>query len=131
MKFILYLFSFLVVAASAGAQTKTATAPKRPIHKATIAGKTNGNISKSDLLNSKGVLTSNETHHITEFSMSLIGKDAEEMEFFNGKNGELTENMRAEIKGADSGSKISFESILCADSTNKTHKMNTLSFLIK
>jgi hypothetical protein len=141
MKLLAYLFSFFVIATAANAQTKPAQAKqaapaaiapaKKPIHKASIAGKSNGNISRNELLNSKGVETSEPSHRITEYKMTIVGKDGEDMEFFNDKGGELTENMRAELKGADIGSKIAFEGIMCADSTNKTHKMNALTFLLK
>jgi hypothetical protein len=131
-----------VLALAANAQTKqaqtkqpaapaTAAPAKKPIHKASIAGKSNGNITRTELLSSKGVQTSEPSHHIVEYKMTIVGRDGEDMEFYNDKNGELTENMRAELKGADTGSKISFEGIMCADSTNKPHKMNALTFLLK
>jgi hypothetical protein len=134
MKILKYLFIFpLALGITANAQTtETKPAPaKKLIHKASIAGKSNGNVSRNDLLTSKGILTSAPDHHIVEFKMTILGRDGEDMEFYNDKDGTLTENMRAELKGAEPGSKVSFEGIMCADSTNKPHKMNSISFLLK
>ena len=121
------LFLFFIAAAGAQAQT----AAQKPLHKATISGKEGGSISKSAIVNSKGIVPPDQTHHITEFKMTIINRENDEIEFFNDKSGGLTENMCEELKGAQSGNKVIFESIKCVGVDSVVHAVNPMTFVIK
>jgi len=131
MKIILNLFSFLIISCAVSAQTSPSSPPQKPVHKATIAGKMGGSTSKNELLNSKGLIPVDKTHRITEFKLTIVNRENDEIEFFNDKSGELTENMRAEIKGAESGNKVLFENIKCLGADSVSHLVNPLTFIIK
>jgi hypothetical protein len=131
MKYILYLFSFLIFAFAANAQTQSAPASQKLAHKANIAGKPGGTISKNALVNSRGIVPPDKTHHISEFKMTIINRENDETEFFNDKSGGLTENMCEELKAAQSGNKVIFENIKCVGPDSTTHFVNSLSFTLK
>ena len=102
--------------------------------KINIAGKTKGEITKDELLNSKGIVFDDSLtniYRITTFRMALISKGSGEKDFSNIKNGELTNIMREVIGNASSGNKIYFEMIRCTNKNNETRMISPLSFVIK
>jgi hypothetical protein len=102
--------------------------------KVNIAGIVKGDIAKEVMLNSKGLSIDdkkNSVYRIVSFRMTIVIKGTAPKEFYNEKNGELTEEMRDAIKRTSTGSKIYFEYIKCIDENNLTHKFNPAAFILK
>jgi hypothetical protein len=129
---LIYFFSLFIIASAAQAQQVKEDMSLLDLNnKASIAGKTGGEITKDELLKSKGVETSDSAHHISGYKLTIATTDAEPLEFPSGHSGKLTELMRDAIKKAPAGSKISFEYIYCSDKHNMPHIVNPLIFVLK
>jgi hypothetical protein len=103
---------------------------------ASIAGKTNGEITREELLNSKGLLLENKPESvsgITSFRITMVekGNVLGPMDLSNLDNGELTSKMREAIKSAPAGSKIYFEYIKCTNKDGSIRSLSPLNFVLK
>lgn len=104
--------------------------------KVTIAGKTNGEITREELLDSKGLVIENKpegVNGISSFRITIVekGNVLGPADFNNPDNGELTDKMREAIKNVAAGSKIYFEYIKCTLKDGARLSLHPLNFVLK
>ena len=133
----IYFFSLFMILSAAYAQGQKATRDTLiPLNnqsnsiKAAIAGKSGGEIAKEELLNPKGLETTDSAFHVMSYKMSLIGKNVEYREF-SGRDNNLSDDMRAAIKQIPSGTKVFFEYIKTETKNKESRMLTPLSFIIK
>jgi hypothetical protein len=124
----IYFVSLFMIASIANAQTKdiAKTAPLVP----TIAGKLGGKMTKDELLNGKGIIVTDTTFKVTEFKMSITGKNVKYKEF-SATGNELNDDMRAAIKNAPAGTKIYFEFVKCAKEKCESRMSAPIQVILK
>ena len=129
---LIYIFSLFFIASGTVAQAQTKEGSQiNWNNKASIAGKQGGDLEKEELLNSKGVETSDSAHHISGFKLTIAIKDSDPAEFASEHTGKLTVVMHDAIKKAPVGSKLFFEYIYCSTIDNMPHILNPLTFVLK
>jgi hypothetical protein len=101
-----------------------------PPSRATMAGKTGGEMTKGELLNSKGLEVTDSTYHVENFVMSVVGKGTPYSEL-EAKGSELSDAMREAIKGMPIGAKMYFEYIMCVNKEHDTRMSLPISVTIK
>ena len=106
MKPILTLILLFNVALSSVAQTPVMTDMK-----ASIAGKSEGAITRKELLNAKGLTADKAGYRITEFKMTVVNSNGPKE--FASSNEKLTTAMRIAIQSASPHAKVYFEYIKC------------------
>ena len=124
MKPILTLILLFNVALSSVAQTPVMTDMK-----ASIAGKSEGAITRKELLNAKGLTADKAGYRITEFKMTVVNSNGPNE--FTGANGKLTKAMRNAIQLASPHAKVYFEYIKCIDKKGNSHLASPISIELK
>ena len=97
--------------------------------KATIAGKTGGEITRKDLLKAKELMVDKAGSHITDFKMTVVNAGGQEE--FTGKGNKLSEAMRNAIKNASPHAKVFFEYIRCVEKDGGSHLLSPISLELK
>jgi hypothetical protein len=103
--------------------------PRQSSEKPTIAGKSGGDITKEELLNSHG-LEALGGHQISEYKMSIY-KQGSWLYEFHIRGNKLAANMKEAINGVKSGTSIYFEYIICNSENGSSHLTKPLSFVVK
>jgi hypothetical protein len=103
-----------------------------------LAGKTDGTISKDEILKQKSLSFQSEyenAYHITSFKLTLVRKNSEGgiVEIENNQDGKLNPKMFQLIEASPSGTKLLFEYINVTDNkdANSTIFSHPLSFVIE
>jgi len=106
-------------------------------HYVSFAGKTDGEISKAELLNAKSLVINKEdadAYHISSFKMTIICHNRDPIELENNKNGEFSTRMIEQLKNVEIGCKLFFEFIRITDNRDpyEPYKFSLpLNFVIK
>ncbi|MBK5284108.1 MAG: hypothetical protein JJE25_01785 [Bacteroidia bacterium] len=108
-------------------------------HKVFIAGKSEGEITKEELLNPKGIETPDTSHFVSGFAMNIseansdsLGRRSMMVYGYSVKEGnQFTEEIRKVIEKLPAGSTISIGDIYCYQRYKGKHYVSTLYFTIK
>lgn len=90
--------------------------------KASIAGLSSGEISKTVLINSNLIECSDKNYEILYYSLSILRKNGDII-VYNGSGNALNESMKAEFKQLEPGSKFVIEDIGAKSSDEKLIKL--------
>ena len=106
------------------AKTDTTNWPR-----ASLSGKT-GAVTRADIYKSPEITIDNAKGTVTEFKMSITGKDVEYKEFTGGVS-KLDEKMIAAIKNAPPHAKLYFEFIKFTDENGKSRMSRPFTIELK
>lgn len=133
MKTIFIYFASLFMIASAAdthAQISTGNhAAEHDLAKASIAGKTHGEISLHDLLSATELKTNKQRVYVVEYKLTVVSTGGKEE--FTGTGNKITEPMRFAFHNASSHAKINFENIKCINKDGSTYLLAPLSLELK
>jgi hypothetical protein len=106
------------------------------IGKATLLGKNRGEISRKDLLDSKGILPEKHLldsgYKVVSFRLTIVKYDGDPMEVMENKeSGLFTDEMINEIKGAKDGSRLYFEFVECSLGSGARKNLHPAAFILK
>jgi hypothetical protein len=132
MKTAVYLMTLILIGVNSFCQTFEKTeSTKLSAEQVTVGGKTKGDITRAELLNSEGLSFRDTNCHISGFRMTLVTTKGMQVEYTNEVDGRLTPAMLAGIKKETDLYKVFFEYIKCTDNSNSIRSQEPLSFRVK
>src|SRR5689334_10441740 len=117
MKAFLYLSTMLLMASGVYAQEAKTAQPELTTLHASLSGKL-GEVTRADILKSPEVTVDGNKNVVTEFKLSIAGKDIPYVEF-QGHGSKLDGNMINHIKSAPPHATLIFEFVRYTNETGK------------